>query len=90
MRCWLSTSVEGRDCGMALLMVPGVNFGKRKEECETHGQSLGFFYKYLKPYRRQVVVLLLGMLLGSLLQLVFPFLTDNGIGKPATTKGIEV
>lgn len=83
MRCWLSTSVQGRDCGMALLMVPGVNFGKRKEECENHGQSLGFFFKYLKPYRRQVVVLLLGMLLGSLLQLVFPFLTqalvDRGI-----------
>ena len=83
MRCWLSTSVQGRDCGMALLMVPGVNFGKRKEECENHRQSLGFFFKYLKPYRRQVVVLLLGMLLGSLLQLVFPFLTqalvDRGI-----------
>ena len=83
MRCWLSTSVQGRDCGMALLMVPGVNFGKRKEECENHRQSLGFFFKYLKPYRRQVVVLLLGMLLGSLLQLVFPFLTqalvDSGI-----------
>ena len=83
MRCWLSTSVQGRDCGMALLMVPGVNFGKRKEECESHRQSLGFFFKYLKPYRRQVVVLLLGMLLGSLLQLVFPFLTqalvDRGI-----------
>ena len=83
MRCWLSTSVQGRDCGMALLMVPGVNFGKRKEECENNRQSLGFFFKYLKPYRRQVVVLLLGMLLGSLLQLVFPFLTqalvDRGI-----------
>ena len=60
-----STSVQGRDCGMALLMVPGVNFVKRKEECENHGQSLGFFFKYLKPYRRQVVVLLLGMLLGK-------------------------
>ena len=83
MRCWLSISVQGRDCGMALLMVPGVNFGKRKEECENHRQSLRFFFKYLKPYRRQVVVLLLGMLLGSLLQLVFPFLTqalvDRGI-----------
>ena len=83
MRCWLSTSVQGRDCGMALLMVPGVNFGKRKEECESHKQSLGFFFKYLKPYSRQIVVLLLGMLLGSLLQLAFPFLTqvlvDRGV-----------
>lgn len=49
MRCWLSTSVQGRDCGMALLMVPGVNFGKRKEECENHGQSLGFFSNISSP-----------------------------------------
>ena len=88
MRCWLSTSVQGRDCGMALLMVPGVNFGKRKEECENHGQSLGFFFKYLKPYRRQVVVLLLGMLLGSLLQLVFPFLTQTLVDRGINGKNL--
>ena len=76
MRCWLSTSVQGRDCGMALLMIPGVNFGKRKEECESHKRNIKFFFKYLKPYHRQVGLLLLGMLLGSLLQLVFPFLTQ--------------
>lgn len=88
MRCWLSTSVQGRDCGMALLMVPGVNFGKRKEECENHRQSLGFFFKYLKPYRRQVVILLLGMLLGSLLQLVFPFLTQALVDKGINGKNL--
>ena len=76
MRCWLSTTVQGKDCGMALLMVPGVNFGKRKEECESRRQSLGFFIKYLQPYRSQIVQLLLGMLLGSILQLIFPFLTQ--------------
>lgn len=76
MRCWLSTTVQGKDCGMALLMVPGVNFGKRKEECESRRQSLGFFIKYLQPYHSQIVQLLLGMLLGSILQLIFPFLTQ--------------
>ena len=76
MRCWLSTRVQGRDCGVALLMVPGVNFGKRREECESRGQSLGFFLRYLKPYRSQIAQLMLGMLLGSLLQLIFPFLTQ--------------
>ena len=83
LRCWLSTKVQGQDCGMALLMVPGVNFGKRKEECENHKRNIKFFFKYLKHYQRQVGLLLLGMLLGSLLQLVFPFLTqalvDRGV-----------
>ena len=83
LHCWLSTKVHGQECGMALLMVPGVNFGKRKEECESHKRNINFFFKYLKPYQRQVGLLLLGMLLGSLLQLVFPFLTqalvDRGV-----------
>ena len=83
LHCWLSTKVHGQDCGMALLMAPGVNFGKRKEECESHKRNIKFFFKYLKPYQRQVGLLLLGMLLGSLLQLVFPFLTqalvDRGV-----------
>ena len=88
LRCWLSTKVQGEDCGMALLMVPGVNFGKRKEECESHKQHLGFFFKYLKPYHRQIVLLLLGMLLGSLLQLVFPFLTQALVDKGVNGKDL--
>ena len=40
---------------------------------------------YLKPYKKLIGQLMLGMLLGSLLQLVFPFLTqsivDYGIGQ---------
>ena len=88
LRCWLSTKVQGEDCGMALLMVPGVNFGKRKEECESHNQHLGFFFKYLKPYHRQIVLLLLGMLLGSLLQLVFPFLTQALVDKGINGKDL--
>ena len=88
LRCWLSTKVQGQDCGMALLMVPGVNFGKRKEECENHKQSIGFFFKYLKPYHRQIVLLLTGMLLGSLLQLVFPFLTQALVDKGVNGKDL--
>ena len=88
LRCWLSTKAHGQDCGMALLMVPGVNFGKRKEECENHKQSIGFFFKYLKPYHRQIVLLLTGMLLGSLLQLVFPFLTQALVDKGVNGKDL--
>lgn len=88
MRCWLSTKVQGQDCGMALLIVPGVKFGKRKEECESDKQSLGFFFKYLKPYHRQIGILLLGMLMGSLLQLAFPFLTQALVDKGVNGKNL--
>ena len=88
MRCWLSTKVQGQDCGIALLIVPGVKFGKRKEECESDKQSLGFFFKYLKPYHRQIGILLLGMLMGSLLQLAFPFLTQALVDKGVNGKNL--
>lgn len=75
-RCWISSSVQGKDCGMALLMEPGPHFGKRKEENGSHSQSLSFFFRYLIPYKSQLIQLMLGMLVGSLLQLVLPFLTQ--------------
>lgn len=76
MRCWLCTRLQDKDCGIALLMVPGANFGKRKEENGQSNQNFSFFFKYLNPYKSQIVILMACMLLGSLLQLIFPFLTQ--------------
>lgn len=88
-RCWICTRVHGKDCGMALLMTPGVNFGKRKEECESNKQSLRFFFKYLNPYRVQIALLLLGMLVGNLLQLAFPFFTQALVDRGIDGKNID-
>lgn len=47
-------------------------------------RSLWFFARYLSPHRKLVVQLFLGMLVGLLLELMFPFITqavvDHGIG----------
>ena len=46
--------------------------------------NLYYYVKYLIPYKSQIAQLIIGMLLGSLFQLIFPFLTqamvDQGIG----------
>lgn len=76
LKCWLSTRSDNIDKGAALLLEPGVDFGKREEEVETKKHSLSFFLKYLLPYKGQFIQLLFGMLVGSLLQLIFPFLTQ--------------
>ena len=85
LKCWLSTKSENVDKGSALLLEPGIDFGKREEEVEAKKHSLSFFLKYLLPYKGQFVQLLFGMLVGSLLQLIFPFMTqamvDWGIGE---------
>lgn len=84
LHCWLSSEVEGVGCGMALLLVPTTSFKQYEDEGEkAQRHKLGFFFHYLMPYKKQIVQLMLGMVLGSLLQLIVPFLTqamvDQGI-----------
>lgn len=84
LKCWLSTISDNTEKGSALLLEPGVDFGKQDEEFESKKHSISFFFKYLFPYKGQFLQLLFGMLIGNLLQFIFPFLTqamvDRGIG----------
>lgn len=83
MRCWASTSEQGEVKGVALLLEPGPDFHTAKDEGSDRTR-LGFLFSYLRPYRKLIIQLFLGLILGSLLQLIFPFLTqsivDHGIG----------
>ena len=80
---WLSTKTEGQDEGVALLLEPTPDFYNAEGEKQDK-TKLSFVLQYLRPYKKLIVQLFLGMLLGTLLQLIFPFLTqsivDYGIG----------
>ena len=82
---WLSTSTRGEDKGIALLLEPTRLFYANEGEVAPERNNLKFLSGYFKPYRRYFLQLAFGLLLGSLLQLVFPFLTqslvDTGIGQ---------
>lgn len=75
--CWFSTQVEGKDTGTALLLEPGPEFYDREEEVKDKKRELSFFFRYLTPYKRELFQLILGMLTGSILQLIMPFLTQS-------------
>lgn len=82
---WVSTKTGGEEKGIALLFEPTEQFYAQKEAKIVLTQNrLKFLWGYLKKYKRFFTQLILGLLLGSLLQLVFPFLTqaivDTGIG----------
>jgi len=83
MRCWGVTKSEGKDCGTLLALQPGPEFYDMEDEKKAEDRSIGFFFRYLRPYKSQLIQLVLGMLTGSLLQMIFPFLTqalvDSGI-----------
>ena len=77
-KCWLSTRADGEEKGAALALETTPVFYEQAGEPEERRQrGLGFFFRYLSPYRQQLVQLVLGMLAVSLLQLIFPFLTQS-------------
>ena len=82
---WISTRTNGEERGIALLLEPTEQFYTQKDTKNASTQNrVKFLWGYLKKYKRFFMQLILGLLLGSLLQLVFPFLTqaivDTGIG----------
>jgi ATP-binding cassette subfamily B protein len=84
LKCWISTQSGGKPTGTALLLEPSPDFYTYEDDQEKQEKNLGYFFRYLFPYKSQFIQILIGMLLGSVLSLIFPFLTqavvDQGIG----------
>lgn len=79
-RCWLSAKKDGLDTGVALLLEPAPEYYAQEDdgdEGEMDRKGFAFMYSYLRPYKQLVGQLLLGLLLGSGIQLMLPFLTQS-------------
>ena len=83
-RCWISSKNQGQDTGTALLLSPTPDFYDYEDDKTKQEKNLGYFFRYLLPYKSQYAQIIVGMILGSVLALIFPFLTqamvDQGIG----------
>ena len=77
LKCWLQRKDNQRDTGIALLLEPGPEFGLQEDEQRSSRRDLLFFLRYLLPYKSQFLQLFAGMMIGSGLQLIFPFLTQS-------------
>ena len=77
-KCWLVTKADGEEKGTALALEPSPDFYAQEDEKKIEKRNnLFFFLRYLFPYKKQLIQLVLGMLTVSLLQLIFPFLTQS-------------
>ncbi len=72
---WASDVREGEAQGIVLLLEPTPEFQQREGE-KVDKSGFGFLFSYVFRYRPLIWQLVLGLVLGSLLQLVFPFLTQ--------------
>jgi len=77
LKCWLSTKQDSIDRGTALLLEPGPTFNDAIDERRSTKRDFAFFARYLMPYKSQFVQLIIGMMVGSGLQMIFPFLTQS-------------
>lgn len=84
LKCWLSSKLDNKDTGTVLLLEPTPDFYHQEDDQEKQDKNLSYFWGYLRPYKSQIIQLIVGMLIGSVLSLIFPFLTqavvDQGIG----------
>ena len=73
---WISTLSQSGEVGIALFLKPTPRFYEQKGDIDREERSLRFLMGYVKQYRRYFGQILLGLLIGSLLQLALPFLTQ--------------
>ena len=78
---WISTRSNGEEKGIAMFLEPTPAFYSHKKDGEGEKKknlrSFHFLFGYVKKYRRYFGQVVLGMVVGSLLQLVLPFLTQS-------------
>ena len=82
-RCWIGPQAHEDSNGVALLLEPGDDFGKIEDEYRKNSRSMLSFAGYFTPYRSMIGQLVLAMLVGSVIQMILPFLSqamvDQGI-----------
>lgn len=75
---WIGNNAsETTEEGIALLLEPTPHFYSETYDDEPEKFGFGFIAKYVLKYKRFIVQLIIGLIAGSLLQLILPFLTQS-------------
>jgi ATP-binding cassette subfamily B protein len=75
-RNWASTMSDGKPVGLVLIIEPSPALYEKESEHEK-SQGFRFLFKYFRLYDRYFFQLILGLLIGSCIQLIIPFLTQS-------------
>lgn len=79
LRFWIGNNAdENTEEGIALLLEPTPAFYEQEsDKDDKKGYNISYLSKYLIRYRSFIAQLVVGLLAGSVLQLIFPFLTQS-------------
>ena len=93
-KSWISMQSEGIPKGIAMFVESTPEFlaYKMPEEWEDEGEqcSFRFLFGYFKKYRKPFALIFLSLVLGSLIQLALPFLTQAIVDKGIKYKSLDL
>lgn len=86
---WISGRINGVETGIAMFIQATPLFFEKKKNKGPDKKSFTFLFGYVKPYRRYFGQIVLGLWVGCLLQLIFPFLTQAIVDVGITHKSVD-
>ncbi|WP_337570706.1 peptidase domain-containing ABC transporter [Hallella sp.] len=89
-KCWISSRNSQNEVGVALMLEPGPNFGKIKDDYRTSSKGLSYFIKYLLPFKSLSIQLAFGLIAGCIIQFIFPFLSQAMVDKGINGKNLNL
>jgi ATP-binding cassette subfamily B protein len=85
---WISIFGKDETEGVALILEPTPDFYEKEGE-KSDSLSLTYLFGYLGKYKRLIFQLLLGLGVGSILQLIIPFLTQSVVDIGINTRNLN-
>jgi len=79
LKFWIGNNADATtEEGIALLLEPTPKFHESEfDRVDKKAFGFGLLFKYIFPYKSFIIQLIIGLLAGSMLELIFPFLTQS-------------
>lgn len=88
--CWTGENLDENKLGVVLLLEPKEDYNYEEDKFNHKKRSLLSYLKYFNPYSLMIWQLLLSMLVGSVLQIIPPFLSQAVVDQGINAKDTDV
>jgi len=89
LKLWIGQK-EDADIGAALLLTPSSRFYQENDIFQEKGHKLYHYFNYLIPYKSQFFQLFVGLLIGSIISLILPFLSQAMIDQGVNQQNLNI